>query len=75
MEFKIFLNSFNLALRCFDFIMFITVRVLLVGGIAAYNAGVDHVESWSNVDQHTTHHDYSNDVIARAQYLVSHYSW
>ncbi|XP_052701974.1 glycine, glutamate and proline-rich protein-like [Crassostrea angulata] len=45
------------------------------GGLAAYNAGIDHVDSWSNVDQHTTHHDYSNDVIARAQYLVSHYSW
>lgn len=67
--------SFNLAFWCYGFIMFSTFCVLFLGGLAAYNAGIDHVDSWNNVDQHTTHHDYSNDVIARAQYLVSHYSW
>ncbi|GFN85932.1 goose-type lysozyme 2 [Plakobranchus ocellatus] len=38
-------------------------------GVAAYNKGVSRVNSWPDVDRGTTHNDYSNDVIARAQYL------
>ncbi|KAK3777241.1 hypothetical protein RRG08_047861 [Elysia crispata] len=41
----------------------------LQGGVAAYNKGVSRVTSWPGVDTGTTHGDYSNDVIARAQYL------
>ncbi|XP_070174549.1 glycine, glutamate and proline-rich protein-like [Littorina saxatilis] len=43
--------------------------------IAAYNAGRSGIHSFSNVDAITTGKDYSNDVIARAQYLKSHYGW
>ncbi|XP_016887901.1 lysozyme g-like isoform X1 [Cynoglossus semilaevis] len=39
----------------------------LKGGIAAYNAGDQRVTS-TNVDEYTTGGDYSNDVIARAQW-------
>ncbi|XP_078488704.1 lysozyme g-like [Ciona intestinalis] len=39
----------------------------LQGGIAAYNFGVDDVETVANTDVGTTNNDYSNDVIARAQ--------
>ncbi|RUS75069.1 hypothetical protein EGW08_017175 [Elysia chlorotica] len=41
----------------------------LQGGVAAYNEGVANVRSWAGLDRGTTHNDYSNDVIARAQYL------
>ncbi|KAK7092824.1 glycine, glutamate and proline-rich protein-like [Littorina saxatilis] len=44
----------------------------LQGGIAAYNFGVGNVQSWTRLDIGSTGNDYSNDVIARAQYLKSH---
>ncbi|CAG2231990.1 Lysozyme G,Glycine, glutamate and proline-rich protein,Lysozyme g [Mytilus edulis] len=47
----------------------------LQGGVAAYNFGVGNVQSWSGLDVGSTNNDYSNDVIARAQYLISHYHW
>ncbi|KAA0709143.1 Lysozyme g [Triplophysa tibetana] len=38
------------------------------GGIAGYNCGkMEKVKSYQNVDRETTRHDYSNDVVARAQ--------
>ncbi|XP_061176913.1 uncharacterized protein LOC133185612 [Saccostrea echinata] len=45
------------------------------GGVAAYNFGVSNVRSWENLDVGTTGGDYSNDVIARAQWLVSAHGW
>ncbi|XP_076806962.1 lysozyme g-like [Clavelina lepadiformis] len=41
---------------------------VLQGALAAYNIGQQRVDSWHNIDAHTTHGDYSNDVIARAQF-------
>ncbi|XP_051877223.1 lysozyme g-like [Pristis pectinata] len=41
----------------------------LKGGISAYNMGPGNVESYNNVDARTTGKDYSNDVVARAQWL------
>ncbi|XP_034544026.1 lysozyme g-like isoform X1 [Notolabrus celidotus] len=38
------------------------------GGIAAYNMGDGNVHSYDNVDGSTTGGDYSNDVVARAQW-------
>ncbi|XP_061767455.1 lysozyme g-like isoform X2 [Nerophis ophidion] len=40
----------------------------LKGGLAAYNQGPGAVHSLSAVDANTTGRDYSNDVIARAQW-------
>nr|ARU86468.1 goose-type lysozyme 2 [Sebastes schlegelii] len=40
----------------------------LKGGIAAYNMGDGNVHSYGKVDENTTGGDYSNDVIARAQW-------
>ncbi|XP_078333616.1 uncharacterized protein LOC111108365 [Crassostrea virginica] len=45
------------------------------GGVAAYNFGVGNVQSWANLDVGTTGGDYSNDVIARAQWLVTGHGW
>lgn len=45
------------------------------GGVAAYNFGIRNVRSWANLDVGTTDGDYSNDVIARAQWLVIGYNW
>ena len=45
------------------------------GGVAAYNFGVNNVQSWANLDVGTTGGDYSNDVIARAQWLVTGHGW
>nr|XP_020516296.1 lysozyme g-like isoform X1 [Labrus bergylta] len=42
------------------------------GGIAAYNMGDGNVHSYENVDDHTTGRDYSNDVVARAQWYRNH---
>ncbi|XP_059184401.1 lysozyme g-like [Centropristis striata] len=42
----------------------------LKGGIAAYNQGDGNVHSYENVDENTTHGDYSNDVVARAQWYA-----
>eukprot|EP00730_Choanoeca_flexa_P008467 TRINITY_DN12491_c1_g1_i18.p1 TRINITY_DN12491_c1_g1~~TRINITY_DN12491_c1_g1_i18.p1 ORF type:complete len:602 (+),score=126.69 TRINITY_DN12491_c1_g1_i18:1432-3237(+) len=39
------------------------------GGIAAYNSGVGNIQTQGGIDIGTTHNDYSNDVIARAQAL------
>ncbi|XP_074545585.1 lysozyme g-like isoform X2 [Halichoeres trimaculatus] len=38
------------------------------GGIAAYNMGDGNVHSYEGVDERTTGKDYSNDVVARAQW-------
>ncbi|XP_073319311.1 lysozyme g-like [Pagrus major] len=40
----------------------------LKGGIAAYNMGDGNVRTYENVDSSTTGGDYSNDVVARAQW-------
>uniref|UniRef100_A0A0E9XA42 Lysozyme g n=1 Tax=Anguilla anguilla TaxID=7936 RepID=A0A0E9XA42_ANGAN len=40
----------------------------LKGGIAAYNCGDQRVCSYVEIDSNTTGHDYSNDVVARAQF-------
>jgi len=39
------------------------------GGVAAYNSGVGNIQTQAGIDVGTTHNDYSNDVIARAQAL------
>ncbi|XP_074764711.1 lysozyme g-like [Athene noctua] len=44
----------------------------LKGGISAYNAGANNVRSYDKMDIGTTHDDYSNDVVARAQYYKKH---
>ncbi|XP_041711225.1 lysozyme g-like isoform X2 [Coregonus clupeaformis] len=44
----------------------------LKGGIAAYNKGEDCVKSYEEVDAKTTEMDYSNDVVARAQWFYRH---
>ncbi|XP_059164334.1 glycine, glutamate and proline-rich protein-like [Physella acuta] len=41
----------------------------LQGGVAAFNFGVSNVQSWNGLDDGSTGNDYSNDVIARAQWL------
>ncbi|XP_059196115.1 lysozyme g-like [Centropristis striata] len=43
----------------------------LKGGIAAYNAGDMNIDSYENVDAKTSCGDYSNDVVARAQWYKS----
>lgn len=48
-----------------------TKEQALQGGVAAYNFGVGNVKTWKNLDNGTTQNDYSNDVIARAQWLIS----
>ncbi|XP_062577283.1 glycine, glutamate and proline-rich protein-like [Saccostrea cucullata] len=45
------------------------------GGVAAYNFGVSNVRSWKNLDKGSTNDDYSNDVMARAQYLINKQGW
>ncbi|CAL8332212.1 unnamed protein product [Lota lota] len=40
----------------------------LKGAVAAYNMGDGNVHCYENVDSHTTGKDYSNDVVARAQW-------
>ncbi|KAK2838996.1 hypothetical protein Q7C36_013810 [Tachysurus vachellii] len=39
------------------------------GGISAYNAGVKNVRTYEAMDIGTTGNDYSNDVVARAQWF------
>ncbi|XP_026135696.1 lysozyme g isoform X2 [Carassius auratus] len=41
------------------------------GGIAAYNKGPERVTSYENIDAKTPGLDYSNDVVARAQWFRS----
>lgn len=47
------------------------VLFTFTGGIAAYNMGDGSVHSYQNVDANTTGRDYSNDVVARAQWYKS----
>ncbi|KAI4893763.1 hypothetical protein NFI96_033958, partial [Prochilodus magdalenae] len=42
------------------------------GGISAYNAGVGNVRTYERMDIGTTGDDYSNDVVARAQWYKRH---
>lgn len=44
----------------------------LKGGIAAYNCGPSKVSNYHDVDSGTTGRDYSNDVVARAQWYQQH---
>ncbi|XP_029460638.1 lysozyme g-like isoform X2 [Rhinatrema bivittatum] len=44
----------------------------LKGGIAAFNAGPLHIKSYSEIDKNTSHHDYANDVVARAKFFKTH---
>ncbi|XP_061686396.1 lysozyme g-like isoform X2 [Syngnathoides biaculeatus] len=44
----------------------------LKGGIAAYNCGPGAVGSYGSVDANTTGGDYSNDVVARAQWYKNY---
>ncbi|NXV19166.1 LYG protein, partial [Cepphus grylle] len=44
----------------------------LKGGISAYNAGPRNVQTYDKMDIGTTHNDYSDDVVARAQYYKKH---
>ncbi|NWX46257.1 LYG protein, partial [Steatornis caripensis] len=44
----------------------------LKGGISAYNAGVNNVQSYDRMDIGTTHNDYANDVVARAKFFKRH---
>ncbi|NXX77405.1 LYG protein, partial [Urocolius indicus] len=41
----------------------------LKGGISAYNAGPNNVQSYEGMDIGTTHNDYANDVVARAKFF------
>ncbi|XP_010896890.2 lysozyme G [Esox lucius] len=43
----------------------------LKAGLAGYNMGLSRVHSYERVDESTTGKDYSNDVIARAQWYKS----
>ncbi|NXJ69391.1 LYG protein, partial [Rostratula benghalensis] len=40
----------------------------LKGGISAYNAGPNNVQTYDRMDIGTTHNDYANDVVARAKF-------
>jgi hypothetical protein len=42
----------------------------LKGAVAAYNMGAKNVQTISGMDNGTTGGDYSNDVIARAQFFA-----
>lgn len=56
------LALFTVCLASFSFV------IVSAGAIAAYNMGDGNVHSYENVDAHTTGRDYSNDVVARAQW-------
>jgi hypothetical protein len=44
--------------------------LLFSAGIAGYNMGLQRMSrNYNNIDDHTTGGDYSNDVVARAQYF------
>ncbi len=51
------------------------VFVSVSGGIAAYNKGVSRVTTYETIDAITTGLDYSNDVVARAQWFRSKGYW
>ena len=43
---------------------------LILAAIAAYNMGFRNMSrNYNNIDDHTTGGDYSDDVVARAQYF------
>ncbi|KAF7659494.1 hypothetical protein LDENG_00297160, partial [Lucifuga dentata] len=48
-----------------------TTQQQLKGGIAAYCAGDGNIHSFDNLDGCTPGQDYSNDVVARAQWYKS----
>ncbi|KPP58167.1 Lysozyme g-like, partial [Scleropages formosus] len=59
-----------------DFIKGVSVKFpkwpkehVLKGGIAAYNFGIRNVQTYERLDIGTTNNDYSNDVVARAQWF------
>ncbi|KAM9363663.1 lysozyme g-like [Symphorus nematophorus] len=58
-------HSSALFILCFTLFssLFVSAR-----GIAAYNMGSKNVHSYGTVDAETTGQDYSNDVVARAQW-------
>lgn len=43
---------------------------VLQGAIAAYNSGVDNIQTKAGIDIGTTHDDYGSDVLARAQFYA-----
>lgn len=45
---------------------------LLQGAIAAYNVGVDNIQTIAGIDRGTTGDDYGSDVLARAQFYLNH---
>ncbi|PVD35806.1 hypothetical protein C0Q70_02772 [Pomacea canaliculata] len=47
----------------------------LQGGVAAYNFSPNDVRTWERLDVGTANGDYSNDVMARAQFLKKNYGW
>jgi len=71
----LYICTFSVLLRKTYFRMFYMNIYLSLGGLAAYNAGVGNIQTWEGLDSGTTGNDYSNDVIARAQWLVKNYSW
>jgi len=46
---------------------------ITAGGIAAYNTGDKNVHSYENADANTTGRDFSNDVVARAQWYENNF--
>jgi len=50
-----------------------SAAIQLQAGTASYNAGPDQIEKAPNFDEGTTGGDYSNDVIARAQYYADNW--
>lgn len=53
--------------HCSVFVACLCVTVS-AGALAAYNKGEKNVKSYERVDENTTGKDYSNDVVARAQW-------
>ena len=52
------------------------LHIFPAGGIAAYNFGAKNVLNPDHrLDIGTHNHDYSNDVVARAQHLITKYEW
>lgn len=45
------------------------------GGISAYNAGANNIQSYDRMDIGTTHNDYANDVVARAKFYKRNGYW
>ncbi|KAM5180646.1 lysozyme G-like [Mantella aurantiaca] len=45
---------------------------VMKGALSAYNMGPDNVKSFDKIDSCTTGKDYSNDVVARAQFYKDH---